>query len=197
MIVKINPWIPLSACMTASPRLYSPLHSLAFYPTLAKLQHSVTTYFKPKRRRFVVTMSAQTMESKRAGARAFGIIFQFVSFVVILGSCIAADIIAHLGTSVGINSSHDPIVWTIIAAGLFAASVLAGFGYVLGMLCAIYDRQIPDTTIEPSVTNASRQNTFPQPPPKILNSSPGPSIKETATWEFLTRERHFKKSGDE
>jgi hypothetical protein len=177
-----------------TPSLDSPPHSHACYPTLAKLQHSVTNHLKPKRRRFVVTMSAQTMASKRAGARVFGIIFQLVSLLVILGSCVAADIVAHLGTSVGVNSSHDPIVWTIIAAGLFAASVLAGFGYVLGMLCAIYDRQISGAAIEPSITNATRQNTFPQPPPKIVNSSPGPSIKETATWEFLTRERHFRKS---
>jgi hypothetical protein len=137
------------------------------------------------------------MESKRAGAHAFGIIFQLLSLAVIVGTCVAADVVAHLGSSVGIKNSHDPIVWTILASGLFAACVLAGFGYILGMLCAIYDRQIPGMTIKPTITIARRQYTPPHPSPKIENPSPGPLIKETATWEFLTRQRHLKKPIDE
>ena len=78
-------------------------------------------------------LSPQALDNKRAGARALGIIFQFLSIVAILGTVIAAEIVAHLGNSLGINTNHDPIVWSIAAGGLFVACVLAGFGYVLGM----------------------------------------------------------------
>jgi len=101
------------------------------------------------------------MDSKRAGARAFGVIFQLLALAIIVGTCVAADVVAHTGTSVGINGSRDPIVWAIIASGLFAACVLAGFGYVLGMLCAIYDRQNPALAFNSSAPATRRQQTPP------------------------------------
>lgn len=86
-------------------------------------------------------MTQQKMDNKRAGARAFGIIFQCLALVTILGTLIAVANVAHKGQSVGITNNHDADIWIISASGLFAACVLAGIGYVLGMLCAIYDRQ--------------------------------------------------------
>jgi hypothetical protein len=141
-------------------------------------------------------MNHQTMESKRAGARAFGLIFQALAFLVVLGTCIAADIVAHLGATVGVNSNQDPFVWTILAAGLFAACVLAGFGYVLGMLCAIYDRQNPETPLKAPSNDRSALSPRPpkvESPPPTPPPPPPPPLKETATWEFLTRPRHVRK----
>lgn len=138
-------------------------------------------------------MNHQTIESKRAGARALGLIFQALAFVVVLGTFIVVDVVAHWGVTVGINSNRDPLVWTVVAAGLFAACVLAGFGYVLGMLCVIYDRQSPEASLRPSLAPTSNRRAITQPPPRVKRLPPPPSLKETATWEFLTRPRHFRK----
>ncbi len=119
------------------------------------------------------------MDNKRAGARAFGIIFQLLSLAVILGTIVTANVVARSGASVGTNGNHDPIVWTIVASGLFAACVLAGFGYVLGMLCAIYDRQTLGRTVIPSATGVKHQYTPPQSSTNVKNSSLGLEFKES------------------
>jgi len=142
-------------------------------------------------------MSSQTMEVKRAGARVFGIIFQLLALLVIVGTFVTADKVAHSGSNVGVDVAHDPFVWAVVASGLFAACVLAGFSYVLGMLCAIYDRQMQGAA--PILAPTDSEPRYPpiQAPPKIENPPAGPSIKETATWQFLTRERHVRKSNDD
>ena len=92
-------------------------------------------------------------------------IFQYLSIVAILGTIIAAEFVAHLGNSLGTNINHDRTLWSIAAGGLFAACVLAGFGYVLGMLCAIYDRQERATTNIPVAPNRIPTNSSTTPPP--------------------------------
>lgn len=166
-----------------------------------------------------MVMSDVSSNSLRAGARFLGVLFQFLAFFTILGTAIAAIVTAHLGKEVGFNGSHDPLVWLILASGVFAASVLAGFGYVLGMLCAIFDRQEwtrparelhvrpgvpsrastteppPRTTppIQPSPdrpTPANQVVPSPSPTPAGPNS---PSRRDAKSKNWLTRERHFKK----
>ena len=140
-----------------------------------------------------MTMSKETAMAKRSGARTLGIAFQILSAATLVGPFIRALNVAHLGTTIGVRSSQDPVVWGIVASGVFAALVLAGIGYALGMLCAIYDRQEPRAPLPREVQPVGPRRTFPSAPPPMENPSPGPSIKETSTWEFLTRERHLGK----
>ena len=128
-------------------------------------------------------MSNQAMESKRFGARIIGVIFQFLAVVTLGVTIIVMIDVSDAGSSIGI----------IGASGLFVTLVFAGFGHALGMLCAIYDRQdsiIPTTEV---VGTAMRRSTFPTPPPPVESRSSSPSIKDTRMWNFMTRERHFRK----
>ena len=86
-------------------------------------------------------MSDISRRSLRNEARFFAVIFQVLAFLTLAGTLIAAFKINNVGTQVGVNGSHDPVVWIIVAVGLFASCVLTGLGYALGMLCAIFDRQ--------------------------------------------------------
>ena len=138
-------------------------------------------------------MSNQAMESKRFGARIIGVIFQFLAVVTLGVTIIVMIDVSDAGSSIGIPRSHNAVIWIIGASGLFVTLVFAGFGHALGMLCAIYDRQdsiIPTTEV---VGTAMRRSTFPTPPPPVESRSSSPSIKDTRMWNFMTRERHFRK----
>lgn len=168
-------------------------------------------------------MSPEVQWSKRAGARFFGVLFQFLAVIVLIATVIVAAEVAHLSTQVGVSGSRDPIAWAVLAAGVFASCVLAGLGYALGILCAIYDRQELDWAGEdirtsPATTRAggaaarltpqgARAVTSPTPAsqtpaPDLHSSRPDvgeeelPDRERGALWEWLTRERHLMRSDD-
>jgi hypothetical protein len=163
-------------------------------------------------------MSDTSSGALRSGARVFGVIFQFLAFLILAGTLVGSIIVARLGQQIGFNRSNDPLVWIILASGLFATCVLAGFGYVLGMLCAIYDRQEWTRPIRPSTPRVGPLQTpssgptptspassqAPQatplsdrpvesPPKGSVLPSGGPSLYDNATWKWLTQERHLRK----
>ena len=165
-------------------------------------------------------MSEQTREAKRGGARVFGAIFQILAVISLVGTVAAVAVVAHLGTEIGIDGTTDPATWIILASGLFMTCVLAGLGYILGILCAIYDRQEPAEPVVHAVpktmprsyapkpapyrpnpiTLATEEEPAPAPPVEIPVSPPPrepqpptpPAAEKSALWEWLTRERHLR-----
>ena len=93
-----------------------------------------------------MVMSERTSDAKRDGARIFGVIFHFLAALSLAGTLIATLKVAQLGSTIGIGGAKDPLAWIVFVSGLFATCVLAGFGFALGALCAIYDRQEPAET---------------------------------------------------
>jgi hypothetical protein len=171
-------------------------------------------------------MSEATQEAKRAGARIFGVLFQIMAVLTLFCTFYAAFIVTNLGSQFGIAGSKDPATWIILASGLFASCVLAGIGYTLGILCAIYDRQALVETLGTSVresapsprskwgassndrpvtmTTKSIKATEPvssraaSPSTERDNKAPGPKVsRKNPLWEWLTRERHFRQSDTE
>ena len=163
-----------------------------------------------------MTMGELTRESKRAGARLFGVVFQILSVVAILGTAYATAQVANIGTQIGIGTSHDQAVWFVLVGGLFISFVLMGFGYTLGILCAIYDRQEPDVQQEddgptstyrsprppskppevgpwvvPSASPKPKTQTPPAPEMLTTEPPPDPTKESSLLWQQLTRERHF------
>jgi len=175
---------PLVIRATKIPRLLFS-HSLHFNKVFPR-------HLTPQGGRAIVAMSQMTMESKRAGARAFGIILQLLAAVSVLGACIVANAVARSDSSTGVSAGHDRVVWIILAAGLFASCVLAGLGYILGLLCAIYDRQTPGARVEPPGNRGREERPRPL-PPIVETTAPATPLKESAAWEFLTRERHVRR----
>ena len=168
---------------------------------------------------FAMVMSEQTGDSKRDGARIFGSIFQFLAFVSIFFTLYAMARIANLGNAFGINPANDPLIWFVLASGIFVTCVFIGMGYALGVLCAIYDRQEETEGLgvggsapghpKPSPFRPSppipTTNFAPRPPPSAsVDVHPSPRMPEqenipkvhekSALAEWLTRERHFRKS---
>jgi len=167
-----------------------------------------------------MAMSELTSDAKRGGARVFGIIFQFLAVAALVGTLAAMAYVAHLGTDIGIDGTKDPLTWIVLASGLFVTCVLAGLGYILGILCAIYDRQEPAERVldvvprtmprtQPSkpppyrpspITLIEDEIVAPTPPvqrpvsPPPLREPKAPTSREdekSVLWECLTRERHI------
>ncbi len=110
--------------------------------------------------------------AKRAGARFFGVLLQLISVLTFLGTLATAIKVEHYGADIGIGGSHDPAVWIVLLGGILASSVLAGMGYTLGILCAIFDRQ---GSSEPAV----KANSIPL--PSNLPTEPTPFKPGTLT----------------
>ena len=167
-----------------------------------------------------MAMSEDTGDAKRAGARILGVIFQLLAVAAMVGTMAATAYVANLGTQIGIDGTKDPVTWIVLASGLFMTCVLAGLGYILGILCAIYDRQeaakpvlnvVPRTMprsyapkpapYRPNpITLATEEKPAPAPPVQRPVSPPlrepqhptTPAAEKSVLWEWLTRERHFK-----
>jgi hypothetical protein len=165
-----------------------------------------------------MVMSEQTTDGKRDGARTLGVIFQLLAVASIIATLYAMAKVADLGTALGINNTKDPLLWIVLAIGIFMTCMFIGMGYALGMLCAIYDRQQPAqrmVTAIPAINTpkpppyrpnpigpATSGSTSP-PSPAIGGRSPSPQrpvqpqaldVTEKSTLaEWLTRERHFRK----
>jgi hypothetical protein len=163
-----------------------------------------------------MSMSEITREAKRGGARVFGIVFQFLAVIALFATVVVAFKVANLGTQIGIDGTKDPLVWIVLVSGAFVTCVLAGFGYTLGILCAIYDRQEPDDSgpdldARPTYALPKPPSKPPEagpwavpsappkpkiqtpPPPKTRTPDPQPEAtkESSALWQQLTRERHL------
>ena len=105
-----------------------------------------------------MVMSEQKTDAKRDGARIYGVIFQFLAIASIIATLYAMGKIANLGNALGVNPTNDPLIWVVLASGIFITCVFIGMGYALGMLCAIYDRQepSPDAVLELPATKAPK-----------------------------------------
>jgi len=142
-----------------------------------------------------MSMSARVQQDKRAGARFFGAVFQFLAVLTFIGTVIAAVVVDRVGSEFGIRGSNNFAMWMVLASGLFVTSVLAGFGYTLGLLCAIYDRQetvtpdretLPESwlTISPikpppfKPGTLTRNTETPQSSPANRDSLPGLQVAE-------------------
>jgi hypothetical protein len=88
-----------------------------------------------------MTMSARSSAALRDNARLFGVIFETLAVLSFFGTLIATEKVANLGSQLGIGAVNDPASWFVFVGGLFASLMLAGIGFALGILCAIYDRQ--------------------------------------------------------
>ena len=172
-----------------------------------------------------MAMSERTMDAKYAGARFFGVLFQLLAVVTLLGTLFATAEIANLGNRIQISGAIDPVAGIVFVSGLFASCVLAGLGYTLGVLCAIYDRQEPAVHVVDVAPRVIDRNSSPEPdwyrprpttfstkgapapappvntadaPTQELVSPPvGPVSDKSSLWEWLTRERHFRQSESE
>ena len=165
-------------------------------------------------------MSEQSSDGKRDGARIFGVIFQFLAVGSIIATLYALARIASLGTALGVTNTNDPLLWIVLASGIFVTCVFIGMGYALGLLSAIYDRQEPDDSFVevglskktatrsassapyrplprtpavidgPATTPPTKDAASTMAPPSDTPSAPLVNEK-SALWEWLTRERHF------
>jgi hypothetical protein len=77
----------------------------------------------------------------RANSRRLGLIFETLSVLTVIGTVYWTIRIYSTGTQLGIGTLTNRVSWSFFFAGMFSALVLGGFGHVLGLLCAIYDRQ--------------------------------------------------------
>lgn len=170
-----------------------------------------------------MVMSEQSSDGKRDGARIFGVIFQFLAIGSIIATLYALARIASLGTALGVSNTNDPLIWIVLASGVFVTCVFLGMGYALGLLSAIYDRQEPsqplvDVGLNKTIATRSAGSVPYRPSPITTMSeerhapiSPveraaaplleqpvtpiEPTITEkSALWEWLTRERNFRQS---
>ena len=181
-----------------------------------------TSYLRNTEPEIFMAMNEMSSNSLRAGARFFGVLFQVLAFLALAGTLVTSIIVARLGQRAGFNGSHDPLVWIILASGLFATFVLAGFGYALGMLCAIFDRQewtrparqLPPRGSAPAQlpTPSSTPTAIPPSQPSVAIPTPAENAQSVQTSptaasttpadrngqdakskNWLTRERHLKK----
>lgn len=88
-----------------------------------------------------MTLTAANQAGLRSGARAIGVTFQALAILTFMITIYATEEVAHAGTQIGVGTSQDPITWFVFIGGTFAALMFTGVGHVLGMLCAVYDRQ--------------------------------------------------------
>jgi hypothetical protein len=151
----------------------------------------------------------------RLNARTVGVTLQALSAFTFLGTIYATMKVANLGSELGLSGSNDPAPWIVLVTGVFVAMLLAGVGYSLAMLCAIYDRQtpsIPEPDVRSRPTNGSpnsptatgaweklARNESAEPhiqqPPTVEFATEEPTVKPpketSALWRQLTRERHL------
>jgi len=97
--------------------------------------------YEVRLREVPMPMKPATTEAKREGARWIGGLFQFLALVTLVGTAIGGIKISSVDSQIGLSNVHDPLMWIVLMGGIIAAAVFAGFGYTLGILCAIYDRQ--------------------------------------------------------
>jgi hypothetical protein len=120
-------------------------------------------------------MKEHVQESKRSGAEFFGGLLQLLATLTLVGTLVAVVNVNHFASEFGIGVSNDPAIWIILVVGLFISSTLAGIGYALGILCAIYDRQGIATTSQ------GRESTpwpsTPTPPPPFVPGTINPNIE--------------------
>lgn len=166
-----------------------------------------------------MVISSRNGEALRENSRSLGLVFQVLSVLSIAATLYATVRIHSVGSQYQIGSIAYPIAWFVFLGGLFTSLVLAGFGHVLGMLCALYDRQellpkrLSNLVQQPTATSQEwRQRSSDRPTvwekvvekdvdevivrpataPPVESLSPGTSSKKTGgLWEWLSRDRHF------
>ncbi len=84
----------------------------------------------------------------RSSARVVGIIFQTLAIATVALTLVGVNEVSHAGDQIGINGARDPFTWFVLIAGIFVALMFTGVGHILGMLCAVYDRQEPQSSEE-------------------------------------------------
>ena len=166
-------------------------------------------------------MNVRTSEAIRANARFYGIAFHCLAILTLCATIFATFKIASLGDQLGVQPANDPAPWLIFVFGIFISLLLTGFGTVLGMLCAIYDRQeavrqstAPRTIATSDSSIAATESDRAVAPPtkpaihesyriaqprtsesQIASPSSAPSAsassKKNGLWEQLTKERHL------
>lgn len=168
-------------------------------------------------------MNPRTSEAMRANARFFSVVFQTLALLTLFGTILGALEVAKLGAQIGIAGSRDPAAWIVLIGGFVATFVFAGFGYTLGILCAIYDRQVmppeeirrtqlqtPDPEIDPPRAPLPEKTIWQQVVKMhenevvIAEDKPAPPTSSTTSlpdstsglWDSLTRERHLFKRPD-
>ena len=167
-----------------------------------------------------MAMGQQTADAKRAGARFFGITFQVLAVVALAAAIYWSFRADQAATQFGFGpSSSGFMAAVILVSGAFVACLFAGFGYTLGLLCAIYDRQDQSVNVAGSVTPPPRSDAptrapqpskspapevdeprmtttsdwSPAPTPKFAPTSPPQSSQQGGRLrEWLTRERHLR-----
>jgi hypothetical protein len=166
-----------------------------------------------------MTMSSENREALRASSRTLGLFFQLLSVLTILATVYSTLKVVAVGSQWGIGAVHDPISWLIFLGGSFAALMLTGIGHVLGMLCAIFDRQQmvqQHVDVRPPLSTSSAREWRPQSGarPTVWEIAAEEGVKDvtvkpervptvsklsgdefrsssTGLWGWLTRERHF------
>jgi hypothetical protein len=122
-----------------------------------------------------MSMSVRSGEALRENSRTLGVIFQALSVLTMLATIYATMKVSSVGSQLGVGAIHDPLAWFIFLGGMFAALMLTGIGHSLGMLCAIFDRQL----IQP------RQSTT-----DVARATPTPALRRpqsetrTTVWEM-------------
>ncbi|HEY5266499.1 MAG TPA: hypothetical protein VIJ40_06780 [Acidimicrobiales bacterium] len=155
-------------------------------------------------------ISSRTSGEIRANSRPWGKLFQALALLTFAATIYGTFKVSSLGSEIGIGAIHNPLTWFVFLGGSFAALMLIGIGQTLGILCAIYDRQV--TTPEMIGVTTSKP-TFPskefiQPakqsstvweriverdvdvPIERLPIDVPPKASD-GLWKSLTRERHF------
>lgn len=186
-----------------------------------------------------MALSPSNMERIRGNARAIGLLFQALAILTFAATIYGSVETAHLGTTIGVNAAHDPVAWFVFAGGSFVALMFTGIGHVLGLLCAIYDRQDRIEERAPSISGVvtqggpltlrtatsgtvwdyvvARDETLGSDLPGSLPATattedPGAAsgtlasarpdtltepVKGSGLWDWLSKERHLKNSGQE
>jgi hypothetical protein len=162
----------------------------------------------------------------RANARTVGISLQVLSVLALFGTFYATYEVARLGSNLGVGASNDPAPWIVFVAGAVISLVFAGLGYILAILCSIYDRQEkrpgqkgqqafleaainrdhhswPENTSPPVL---AAKTTIPTPAAPSMQASvettmPDPphtqANQKSELWKWLTRQRHVFKEGSQ
>jgi len=125
-------------------------------------------------------MNERTSEGIRANSRVVGIAFQVLAILTFGGTIILAFKVANLGSEVGVQPSNDPAPWIIFVAGAFASLLMTGVGSTLGMLCAIYDRQVSNRPLLSGERNSPPTLSTPSPRVSaVIPSAPPPIVNES------------------
>jgi len=95
--------------------------------------------------------------------------FQFLAVISLTGTLITTVTVSSLGSTFGIDGANDPVAWLVFVGGLFVTCVLAGFGYTVGILCAIYDRNEPTVSTVVSGSSPGTANIDRRPAPHETN----------------------------